>query len=435
MQDFATGQGYYLAELVKHYHELRAPYLKWAEATFSSKSQAVAIYQKSLLAWYESRIQQEDPYTGDVMLFLQAATAGYTNTLDAFRSEWAEQGFATLRQNPITFLPRGIHLQPHQQQMLSAFRDMDQEVKDLLLLSYYHQLSDHRIHKVLNVGKDAADATRQRRRCLRLLRDDWQKIGLLDKSLHASPEQQEVVDRFLRGELAVAQRWEVEARRTNDALFRESLQLREDWQDCLRLVGRQDTLETLKSEEKTFEPKVKLEPKRMIRSFNFGWLQTSLLVALAGILMYLLYTTFGPTDEKELFTAYFRPFPNITQVNNSDKKPDPLEAELDEMLIPYDRKDYRTAYDELLPAATAYPSAPLYLGVCALALNQPQRAIDWLNHYLPGDKYHPYSRWYISLAYLAQDRRNAALDELVEIASISGHPYEAPATRLIEALE
>lgn len=435
MSDFATGQGYYLAELVKHYHNFRTPYLEWAEATFSSKAAAIDVYQKSLLAWYEARILREDPYTGDVMTFLKATTAGYTNTLDAFKAEWADQGMSTLGPDPVRYLPRAIRLNDRQEKMMNAFRAMDQEVKDLLLLSYYHQLSDHRIHKVLDIGNDASDATMRRRVCLGMLQDDWQRMGFLSENYTASPEQQEVIDRYLRDELDVAQRWEVEAKKTSDPLFRDTLELREDWERGLTLVGRQDTLETLRTEEKDYAPKVKLKPPKMVSTQNLNALQGVLLLALAGVLGYLLYTTFAPTTERELFTEYFRPFPNITKAERKDQREDPLEKELAEMLVPYDQRNYLAAYDELLPAATAYPSAPLYLGVSALALEQPQRAIDWFNHYLPGDRYHPYARWYVALSYLAQKRGALALDELVEIASVPGHPYEIPATRLIEALE
>lgn len=434
MSDFATGQGYYLAEMIKHYHQLRKQYLEWAGPLFNTQNAAITSYQRALLAWYEARVLPKAPYAGEVMIFLRAATAAYNGTLDDFREEWSEQGLASLGPNPVNYLPRSIKLSANQEKMMAAYELMDRPVKDLLLLAYYHQLSDARIHDVLEVGHNADAAGQLRRSYLRMLRDDWRNIGLMNEQFDATPEQQETVDRFLRDELDVAQRWEVEARRSSDPVFSNALQLREEWEEGLRIIGRNDTLETLAREEEKYRPKVVPPPVK--RQWVDGrTIQSVLAGALALVLVYLLYTTFAPTDERALFAQYFRPFPNITQVQDSLGKLTPEREDLAQMLKPYDRRDYYAAYDELLPAATAYKSARLYLGVCALALEQPQRARDWLEQYLPGEKYHPYAQWYIALAYLADQRRAMALRELVEIAGVPGHPYEIPATRLIEALE
>lgn len=434
MSDFATGQGYYLAELIKHYHRLREEYLEWAGPLFDTRTAAISTYQRSLLAWYEARILLKDPYAGEVMIFLRAATAAYTGTLDEFLEEWADQGLATLGPDPVRYLPRPVKLSARQEKMMAAYELMDRPVRDLLLLAYYHQLSDARLHDVLEVGHNADAASQLRHSYLRMLRDDWRSIGLMDDRFEATPEQQETIDRYLRDELDVAQRWEVEARRSSEPNFSNALQLREDWEEGLKIVGRNDTLETLAKEEERYRPKV-VVPVNSSRWIDGRTLQGLLAGILAVVLIYLLYTTFAPTGERTYFAEYFRPFPNITRTQDSLAQPISGREDLAEMLVPYDRRDYYSAYDELLPAATAYPAAKLYLGVCALALEQPQRARDWLEQYLPGEKYHPYARWYIALAYLADERRGMALRELVDIAGIPGHPYEVPATRLIEALE
>lgn len=433
MPDFATGQGYYLAELVKHYHRLRPIYLEWAEPYFDNRKDAIATYQRSLLAWYEARIDPSEPYAGDVMVYLRAATAGYTNTLDDFRREWEESGPAALGPNPLNYLPRSVTLDPDRRIMLEQWQKLPEAERQLLLLAYYHQLSDHRLHKVLNLGKDAESATRARRVALRLVRDGWRAGGLTDDDLVLSPEQAVVVDRYARGELPVDQRWEVEARRSSDTLFRRGLELREDWEEVIKLLGRQDTLENLRDEEQQYAPPPPQPGHRIDPARSWKQVQGILTVLLIGVLGYLLFITFWANPERDLFAKYFRPFPNITKTEQYE--PDPLEEELGDILIPYDQRNYLAAYDELLPAATAYPSAPLYLGVCALALDNPQRAIDWFGQYLPGDRYHPYARWYLALAYLAQERGPLALEELSEIASVPGHPYEQSAARLIEDLE
>jgi hypothetical protein len=79
-----------------------------------------------------------------------------------------------------------------------------------------------------------------------------------------------------------------------------------------------------------------------------------------------------------------------------------MEKDLKDILYYYDRQDYRSAYEELLPVAQAYPAAPLYLGVCALALEQPNRALEWFEQIPTNGYYHPFSEWYEALAFLAE---------------------------------
>lgn len=435
MADFATGQGYYLAELIKHYHHYRDEYLDWALPLFNTRTEAILTYQKALAGWYEARIRRHEPYVGEIMVFLKAATSAYNGTLDTFNEEWSDQGLASLGPNPVRYLPRSVRLSVEQEKMIDLYLKMNQADRDLLILAYYHQLSDHRLHAVLDIGTRASEATRARRAALLRLREQWRLNGIVENAYQATPEQEEIIDRYLRDELDVTQRWEVEAERSSDEVFRLALQLREDFEEGLRLAGRRDTLETLVREEDRYAaPKVNLSAPRP-SIVSGGSVQAFLAAALFGVLLYLLYLTFAPATEQQLFAEYFRPFPNVTLLPDSTGWVSPEEEELGDILEAYDQQNYLVAYDELLPAASAYPSARMYLGVSALALEQPQRALEWFDQYLPAEKYYPYARWYMALAYLADGRDRAALRELVEIAGTPGHPYEIPATKLIEALE
>ena len=118
----------------------------------------------------------------------------------------------------------------------------------------------------------------------------------------------------------------------------------------------------------------------------------------SGVLAWLAYDTFGEASPDRLVTDYFAPYPNVF-----DTAPPTTEAERDlqRILYDYDRKNYAAAYDELLPVADYYPAAPLYLGVCALALNDPQRARQWLARVKADSAYRDAADWYDALATLA----------------------------------
>jgi len=425
-----------LAELIKYYHQHRREYLTWSAEVMSEQSVAILNYQRALLTWYEACLRRDDPYTGEVAHFIRAAATHYAGRETEFRDQWQQQGLAGLAPDPMNYLPRAVELSKTQTRMLQQFRELGSSCRELLLLAYYHRLSDAKIAEVLELGVGEKAGADKRRQCLLMVREHWQQTALLDPVYSASPEQWEQIDAFQRGKLDVAERWEVEALRSSDTVFRDALLLREDWEDCLQLAGRQDTLETLRREEDSYQVKVEL-PTQTRRQPNplakIKGLQTYLIGILLAVLAWMLLSTFGPQRETRLYTKYFTPFPNITKANQ--RAVDPVEEELAEMLAPYDQGDYLLAYDELLPAANAYPSAPIYLGVCALALKEPQRAIQWFEQYLPGDRFHPYARWYEALAYLAAGRSPAALGILLEIAGQAGHPYETQATELIEALE
>ncbi len=147
-------------------------------------------------------------------------------------------------------------------------------------------------------------------------------------------------------------------------------------------------------------------------------------------MLWLLYDTFGQ-DPDGLAATYFAPYPNIFDANPPATEAD---RDLQRILYYYDRGEYRTAYDELLPTAPAYPASPLYLGVSALALHDPQRAGEWLNQIPSTSPFYPAARWYQALARLEMGATAGAKALLQQIAESSDHPYRSEATELLSDL-
>ncbi|SEQ14065.1 hypothetical protein SAMN05444359_10643 [Neolewinella agarilytica] len=445
-------QGQHLAELSPYYHALRGPFLQWAAKWQQPAGVALGHLRRALIGWYEARIDEEDAYVGEVDRYVKTVAKAYFNgnleeaVMAAERLPLVSDLGVAPQQNPLNHLPRPVRLNETQQLMLRTFQEMGTGCQELLLMADYHHLSVGRMAQILEVDGQLLEVEERRSKCLLMIREGWQSVGIIDPLYLPSPADEDLIDRYYEGELDTTERWDVEARRPGDAVFRRAMELREDWQQVVTVAGRQDLMETLLREEATYAKKtapapasapkdVKLSPRRG-RSFNFGTfklpaLETVVAVLLAVVFGWLVWTTFGDEAPQKKSVAHFEPFPNIFD------KFDPRneqERDLQRILYYYDRKDYATAYEELLPVAPAYPAAPLYLGVSALALEQPTRALDWFAQIPEGDYYHPFAEWYEALAYLAEGRRPAAEATLSEIVETRGHPYRGKAERLLAEL-
>jgi len=277
-----------------------------------------------------------------------------------------------------------------------------------------------------------------------MVRESWQAAGILDPTQVPSPVDDALLDRYYAGDLETAERWDVEARRPGDPVFRRAMELREDWSDVITVAGRLDLMETLQREEAKYAKKrsiapasapkkVKLSPRRKptLGNLTLPSLQSVVAFSLFCAFAWLVFTTFRAAAPERKAVAHFEPFANIFDRMAPRNEE---ERDLKRILYYYDRGDYATAYDELLPVAPAYPAAPLYLGVSALALEQPTRALQWFDQVEPGSYYHPFAEWYSALAYLAEGRKPAASIALQDIAETRGHPYQARAAQLLAEL-
>lgn len=423
----ATGQGQYLAALLGYYHQYREDYLQWVGEELP-REDAITNYQRAWLAWYEARLRAVGPYEDAPYDFVRIAAAHYAGW-EVAPSSGVQLMAAMPVQDPLDYLPPALRLNDLQLQLFKQIQEMTASCKELLLLSYYHRLSDQRLAEVLGLG---GEASAKRRQCMLMVRERWKQSGLMDPLQSAAPKEQERIDHYFRYELDVEGRWEVEGQRSRDVLFRDAFLLREEWEDCIRLAGRQDLMETLAREESRYQIAKKATSNYRAPSFRIN-LPSEIAPYLIGVLLLLFaglaFQTFAPSKEAKLFAAHYTELPPPVKTN------DQMGLDLAKMLAPYEKGNFAEAYDELLPAANAYPAAPLYLGLCALSLDQPQRALDWFDQYLPGDTYRPYADWYSALAYLALRQSAAAVGMLAEITGQPNHPYGKRAADLLEVLE
>lgn len=442
-------QGQHLAELPRYYHALRGPYLQWTKKHWDVPlDAALGNFRRALIGWYEGRINEENRYVGETDKYVKAvATVYFNGTLNATALEAERLPLTTMglteNQNPLNHLPRPVHLNEQQQLMLRLFQEMGTTCRELLMMMDYHRLAHGRIAEVLGSDGQLHEVEARRHKCLLMVREGWQLAGITDAMHLPSPADEDLIDRYFADELNTTQRWDVEARRPGDAVFRNAMELREDWASVLVVAGRQDLMETLLREEERYiaKPKatkasknIKLSPRKS--RFSLGGIQLPALETITGILLFavlvwLVYNTFGEAAPDRKSVEYFEPYPNIfSQYEPRTEN----ERDLKRILYYYDRRDYQTAYDELLPTAPAYAAAPLYLGVSALALEQPTRALDWFAQIDDNDYYHPPAQWYEALSYLATNRKAAAMTILRDIEETPGHPFRDRARKLLGEL-
>jgi tetratricopeptide (TPR) repeat protein len=450
----AVGQGVFLAELPRHFHTQRKSFQTWSDSYQRPQAECLAHFRRALIGWYEARIQPENPYQGDIFNYIQAVSDLYLQGNMASALAAADQRPLGLLeaglQNPLDYLPRPIRLSETQQLMLRQFQEMGKNCRDLMLMAEYHRLNNARMAQVMDIEDQVIEIESRRRKCQIMAREGWQAAGIVDPMFIPSPGDEALIDRYFLGQLAMGERWEVEARRPGDDVFRRAMEIREDWAEVLIVAGRQDLMETLLREEgrytvvKTSAPaqpgtssakSVKLSPRRRngikIGTLELPSLQTLVAVGLFLAFAWLVWDTFGGGSPQRKYVAHFEPFPNVFERRAPR---DAMEKDLKDILYYYDRQDYRSAYEELLPVAQAYPAAPLYLGVCALALEQPNRALEWFEQIPTNGYYHPFSEWYEALAFLAEGRRPAALTILSDISATPNHPYRTKAERLLDEL-
>ena len=391
---FVMQDGRRLAELRRYAVDLLPDYRDWVAGREYPEANALLNFHRALVGWYEAVIDPEQPYTGEVFDYVTVVAGVY------FADGQVEAERFPMGNGPLDHLPVPVQLNAEGQRMLLQLQQRE-ECLPLLLLADYHRMEPAAIARALDLEPELDDLEDRLLNCREVLTDGHPEAALR-------------------------------------------------YPHVIRLAGRQDLMQTLAREAPAPEPAeasapepvvapahgatkkedVKLRSRRRIRLPSVS---PKLLVAiiLCGALAWLAYDTFGGRSPGGAYDQYFEPYPNVflDTPPQSDN-----ERDLARILEYYDAGDYRTAYEELLPTAPAYPAAPLYLGVSALALDDPLRARDWFAQLPPDSPYLAPAEWYDALALLALTRRPEAEEALQRIATTSGHPFRPAARELLDDL-
>ena len=462
-------EGEVLAALTENYATLRPAIVGRATTTLGITTPVAAnYYQRSMVAWYEAKVRAAVPYTGETTEFVEAmvryyhapgASGGPTNE----HPTAAGNSPAGLGQSALDYTPKAVRLDGRRAEMLKQFQALAPAFRELLLMTHYHRIARGRIAAALDLAGGEAQVVERLHKCQTMVREGWEAHNVSAPAERLSPQDEQSLLDYQFNDLEKVQRWAIEARLPTDAPLRKALDKYRDWAAVITLAGRQDLMKVLAREEKriltvapppvaplleniapasapnstlnsakprTSRPDVTLtRRKRWYNDLTWPAPTTAIAALLVAALLYLAWSTFsGPTSERRA-DLNFEPYPSIF----ADSPPETVEdRDLQRILYYYERGDYQTAYDELVPVADGYPAAPLYLGVSALALNDPNRALDWLERIPSNDNtYRAPADWYAALAYLATGREVAAKTSLTDIIATPTHPYRQRAITLL----
>ncbi|HMZ45574.1 MAG TPA: tetratricopeptide repeat protein [Chitinophagaceae bacterium] len=207
-----------------------------------------------------------------------------------------------------------------------------------------------------------------------------------------------------------------------DKAFAEEVTFQQQLKAAIHLNKRQELKQQLQQYEQGKVGKINVRK----------WLYIAaaiIFIAGSGILVLV-----QKPDAKELYAAYYQPYPNTVQPivrGNNDNEKNVFAA-----FNAYEKGQYETAltlFDELYTIHKKdYPI--LYKAICFLQLNQPNESIEILKQYnFTEYEFIVMGKWYLAMAYLKTgDKENAI--PLVKYVSENENPFQDAAKTLFKKL-
>ncbi len=147
------------------------------------------------------------------------------------------------------------------------------------------------------------------------------------------------------------------------------------------------------------------------------------LIAL-GSLLYM--NSFRATDAQQLYTAYFKQYPDVISHRGIESGYHQL---LEEAMRYYKNLDYETAailFDEFKKSDTTYTNIiALYSGISLLELNKSSESAAVFLEIIqnPDHLFGDQAKWYLALSYLRNNDTNSAIEILREISLLESYNY------------
>ena len=157
-------------------------------------------------------------------------------------------------------------------------------------------------------------------------------------------------------------------------------------------------------------------------AINFAvLLRWAAVLLLITIPLYFFIVESG-TSSKELYAAYFEPYPNVLGPSRDD---DSFGVN---GMVEYDANDYDQAVEKLsktLSANLQNDAVRLYLGISLMETGKSSEAIKVFDQISDDSRFINQAKWYTSLAYLAKNNTDAAIFLLEELEIESSYASQA----------
>ncbi|WP_298541833.1 hypothetical protein [uncultured Aquimarina sp.] len=229
-------------------------------------------------------------------------------------------------------------------------------------------------------------------------------------------EREELIDKYLQSELTPAEKDQFDSLLENDASFKEDVELHKN----LKIVSGTEDRDQLRKSMADFEAKIAANETKVIPLFNYKKILVAasilLVVAIGGIMFLNPFSV----NTNELYADNFEPYKNVVTpiVRGENDENEEIIA-----FTSYESKQYELATDQFakLYETTKRPYFLLYQANSLLASDNVKEAIPLLEQHIAlKDELSERGKWYLSLAYLKENRKNEAillLEEIVEKGS------------------
>ncbi|WP_378181325.1 hypothetical protein [Aquimarina sp. SS2-1] len=243
-------------------------------------------------------------------------------------------------------------------------------------------------------------------------------------------EREELIDKYIQSELTPSEKKQFDILLDQDDTFKEEVELIRN----LKIVSGSEDRDQLRKSMADFEAKIAARETKVIPLFNYKRLLVAasilLVVAIGGI---TLLNPFG-VDTNELYADNFEPYKNVvTPIVRGENDND---AEVI-AFTSYETKDYESAANqfETLYETTKRPYFLLYQANALLALDKTAEAIPLLEKHISlNDELSERGKWYLSLAYLKDNRKKEAINLLKQMVEV-GSFKKGDAEKLLEQLK
>lgn len=229
-------------------------------------------------------------------------------------------------------------------------------------------------------------------------------------------EREELIDKYLRSDLTFTEQDQFDALLENDPEFKNEVTLLED----LKTVSGVQDRNGLRKSITNFEAKISTNETKVVPLFNYKKLLVAasilLIVTIGGI---AIFNPFSANTDA-LYAANFEPYKNVVTPIVRGESDDNEEIVA---FTSYESKDYEIAADQFdkLYQKTQRPYFLLYQANALLASNKAVEAIPLLEkHIALNDELSDRSKWYLSLAYLRENRKKEAINLLEDLSATGG---------------
>lgn len=240
----------------------------------------------------------------------------------------------------------------------------------------------------------------------------------------------DLIDRYLDGEMTVAEQVAFEELLRKDTELRNEFMLRKDVDDA---INEDDVMNLRESMEEIMYPNLS---KRMSRPAIYK------IMAAAMAILIVLGVCFLPlnqkTDGKQLFTEYYVTYPSSVNTRSAVDLSD-REKITRKAFGYYEQHEFRKAkkqFKELLNTDKDNHMALFYLAISCVELENFSQAEKYLNQLIknPNHIFWEQSYWYLSLVYLKQEKDDKAKLTLQTITN-EKLSYASEAEKILKQLD